>query len=194
MRTAIAITAILCLPSAVFADLNVGDKVPAFKSTDDQGKEWKSADHVGKKVLVVYFYPADMTGGCTTQACGFRDDAAAMEKLGVEVVGVSGDSAENHRVFKKAHTLGFTLLADEKGEVAKAFGVPTKAGGSIERLVDGQNLTLTRGVTAARWTFVIDQDGKVVLKNTEVKPAEDSKAIRQAVEKLNGGSAEASAK
>jgi peroxiredoxin Q/BCP len=59
-------------------DLKVGDKAPAFESVDDQGKAWKSADHVGKKILVVYFYPADLTGGCTKQACAFRD---AMGKL-----------------------------------------------------------------------------------------------------------------
>ncbi len=189
MKTAFALAAVLAVPAAAFAELNVGDKVPAFKATDDQGKAWNSADHVGGKVLVVYFYPADMTGGCTAQACGFRDDAAALEKLGVEVVGVSGDTAENHRLFKKAYRLDFTLLADPKGEVAKTFGVPTKPGGSIERLIDGKDVTLTRGVTESRWTFVIDKHGKVVLKNTEVKPAEDSKAIRQAIEKLQANAA-----
>ena len=54
--------------------VNVGDPAPVFQSTDDQAKVWKSTDHVGKKILVVYFYPADLTGGCTKQACSFRDD------------------------------------------------------------------------------------------------------------------------
>src|SRR5437016_4764214 len=92
-------------------DLKVGDPAPTFTATDDQGKEWKSTEHVGKKVLVVYFYPADMTGGCTKQACGFRDDMKALSERGVEVVGISGDSAENHQFFKKYHNLNFTLLA-----------------------------------------------------------------------------------
>lgn len=190
MRISLALAAVLAVPAAAPA-LDVGDKAPAFQATDDQGKPWNSADHVGKGVVVVYFYPADMTGGCTAQACAFRDDSAELKKLGVEVVGVSGDSAENHRIFKKAHDLNFTLLADPKGEVAKAFGVPTKAGGSIVRPIDGKDVTLTRGVTAARWTFVIGKDGEVVLKNTEVKPAEDSKAVRQAVEAARAKSSDA---
>src|SRR5687767_9406212 len=81
------------------AAVKVGDPAPKFESVDDQGKPWKSADHVGKKVLVVYFYPADMTGGCTKQACGFRDDFKKLADKGVEVVGVSGDSVENHKIF-----------------------------------------------------------------------------------------------
>src|SRR5262245_57986346 len=82
------------------ADLKVGDPAPKFDSIDDQGKPWKSSDHVGKKVLVVYFYPADMTPGCTKQACGFRDDMGKLAGKNVEVVGVSGDSVANHKVFK----------------------------------------------------------------------------------------------
>ncbi len=71
------------------AELKVGDQAPSFTSTDDEGKSWKSSDHVGKKILVVYFYPADMTPGCTKQACGFRDDMAKLTDKGIEVVGVS---------------------------------------------------------------------------------------------------------
>jgi peroxiredoxin Q/BCP len=164
--------------------VEVGSPAPVFQASDDQGKEWKSADHVGKKILVVYFYPADLTGGCTEQACAFRDDMGELSKEGVEVVGVSGDSPENHRIFKRAHNLNFTLLADEKGEVAKLFGVPTKDGGVFRTKVDDQEVALTTGVRAARWTFVIGPDGKVVYKNTQVKPAEDSKAVREVVRKL----------
>ena len=69
------------LTQSACADVNKGDAAPTFESVDDQGQDWKSSDHVGKQVLVVYFYPADMTGGCTKQACGFRDD---MKKLAGE--------------------------------------------------------------------------------------------------------------
>ncbi len=165
-------------------DLQVGDKAPEFKSVGDDGKSWNSADHVGKKIVVVYFYPADMTGGCTKQACGFRDDMTKLKDEGVEVVGVSGDSVANHVIFKKEYDLNFTLLADEKGSVAKAFGVPLRAGGSIKRTVDGKEVTMTRGVTAARWTFVIDAAGKIAAKNTAVKAAEDSEAIIKLVADL----------
>jgi len=164
--------------------VGVGDSAPAFTAMDDQGKGWKSTDYVGKKVLVVYFYPADLTGGCTKQACGFRDDMKKLIGKDVEVIGVSGDSVRNHQLFKKEHDLNFTLLADEDGGVAKKFGVPLKKGGSIKRTIDGKEETLTRGVTAARWTFVIDKNGKVVLKNTKVKAANDSKAILDVVNKL----------
>jgi peroxiredoxin Q/BCP len=169
---------------AAAAALEVGDKVPEFTAIDDQGKTWKSSDHIGKKILVVYFYPADFTGGCTAQACVYRDDTNELEDLGIEVVGVSGDSAETHRLFKKEHGLQFTLLADEKGEIAKLFGVPTRPGASIVRQIDGQDVTLTRGVTAERWTFVLGPDGKVVYKNARVNPAEDSKAVRDVVRQL----------
>lgn len=161
--------------------INVGDPAPAFEAKDDQGKLWKSADHVGRRILVVYFYPADLTGGCTKQACAFRDDHAQLEKAGVEVVGVSGDSPENHQLFKKLHSLNFTLLADEEGKVAKAFGVPLRGGDSITRQVDGVDKVLTRGVTASRWTFVIGLDGKVLHKNTSVDAAADSRSVLEVV-------------
>jgi peroxiredoxin Q/BCP len=139
---------------------------------------------VGKKIMVVYFYPADMTPGCTAQACGFRDDMKKLQDKGIEIVGVSGDSVRNHQLFKKAHELNFTLLADESGEVAKAFGVPVGPGAEIKRNIDGKEETLKRGVTARRWTFVIDKQGKIASKDTEVKAAEDSKKILGLVEKL----------
>ncbi|TWT60194.1 peroxiredoxin [Rubinisphaera italica] len=183
--TAMVFSGMICFSGiAQAASPNVGDAAPKFSSKDDQGKEWKSTDHVGKKILVVYFYPADMTGGCTKQACGFRDDMAKLNDADVEVVGVSGDTVESHQLFKKVHDLNFTLLADTDGSVAEAFGVPTKSGGSIEREVEGINHVLTRGVTASRWTFVIDQSGKIAYKDTSVNAAEDSKTIIETVNKL----------
>lgn len=166
-------------------DLKVGDAAPVFQAQDDQGKTWKSSDVVGKKILVVYFYPADTTGGCTKQACGFRDDMKKLEDKDVVVVGVSGDSVRNHQLFKQKENLNFALLADEEGKVANAFGVPfTKGEKSVKATVDGKEETLTRGGTAQRWTFLIDRDGKIALRNTQVKAAEDSKAILEKVEEL----------
>ncbi len=167
-------------------NLKVGNQAPKFESTDDQGKAWKSSDHVGKKIMVVYFYPADLTGGCTKQACGFRNDMKKLTEKGVEVIGISGDSAENHQLFKKVHKLNFTLLADEDGSVAKKFGVPLKPGGVFKtKDLDGNDIELKRGVTAARWTFVIGQDGKIAFKNDKVNAAEDSQKILEVVEKLD---------
>ncbi|MGH7225673.1 MAG: peroxiredoxin, partial [Gemmataceae bacterium] len=105
------------------SELKKGDKAPSFQASDDHGKTWKSSDHVGKKVIVVYFFPADFTRGCTNQACTYRDDMDKLTGNGILVVGVSGDSAKTHALFKKHHKLNYTLLADEKGELAKKFGV-----------------------------------------------------------------------
>lgn len=161
--------------------LNVGDTVAEFQARDEKGDIWRSSDHVGKKMLVVYFYPADLTGGCTKQACGFRDDSAALEKAGIAVVGVSGDSPENHQLFRRVHGLNFTLLADEDGKVARTFGVPVREGATIMKTIDGVEKTLIRGVTASRWTYVIGLDGRIVYKNTTVDAAADSQNVLKAV-------------
>jgi peroxiredoxin Q/BCP len=188
MRLLAAVTVMVCAAALCAAedkpvDLKPGDKAPAFEAQDDQRKPWKSTDHVGKKVVVVYFYPADFTGGCTKQACGFRDDMQKIAGKDVEVVGISGDSSKNHELFKKHHMLNFTLLADETGAVAKQFGVPTKEGGEVQ--VKELNTAIKRGVTISRWTFVIGKDGKIAHKNTKVNAAGDSKDILQTVEKLS---------
>jgi len=161
--------------------IGVGDQAPQFEAIDDNGMKWKSEDHIGRKILVVYFYPADLTGGCTKQACGFRDDSAELEKAGITVVGVSGDSPENHQLFRKIHSLNFTLLADQDGQVARAFGVPVREGATIMRTIDGVEKSLTRGVTASRWTYVIGLDGRILYKNTSVDAAADSKSVLKAV-------------
>lgn len=163
-------------------NLKVGDKAPVFESVDDTGKPWKSTDYVGKKTVVVYFYPADCTGGCTKQAQGYRDDLKALSEKGVEVVGVSGDSVKNHEIFKKKENLNFTLLADTDGKVAKAFGVPvTVAEGTAKTKIGDEEIILKRSATAKRWTFVIGKDGKILSKNDMVNAAEDSKAILKLV-------------
>jgi peroxiredoxin Q/BCP len=162
----------------------VGEAAPKFTATDDTGKEWSSSDHVGKKVLVVYFYPADFTGGCTAQACGFRDDYQKLADKGIEVIAISGDSAKTHAAFKKFHKLPFTLLADEKGEIAKKFGVPVGPGGKAKAKIDGVETTFERGATIKRWTFVIGKDGKIVYKNESVSAPKDSKQILDMADKL----------
>lgn len=166
-------------------DLKVGDAAPVFHATDDTGATWKSADHVGKKIIVVYFYPADFTGGCTKQACGFRDDMAKLASKDVEVVGVSGDTAKTHAAFKKAHDLNFALLADGEGKIAEKFGVPCTLGEKTAKgTVDGKEESFVRTATISRWTFVIDKKGKIASKNSTVKAAEDSKAILELIQTL----------
>ncbi|QEG02551.1 Putative peroxiredoxin [Stieleria maiorica] len=165
--------------------VDVGDKAPSFEAVDETDATWKSADHVGKKILVVYFYPADMTGGCTAQACGYRDKMESFTADGVEVVGVSGDSAKNHRIFKKAHQLNFTLLADTDGKVAKAFGVPVALGEkTVIKEIEGIETELLRTATAKRWTFVIGLDGKIAYKDSAVNAKQDPTKIADVVKSL----------
>lgn len=161
-------------------ELNVGDRAPAFQSKDDKGLTWKSADHVGKKVIVVYFYPGDFTPGCTAQAKKFQENMNKLYDQGAEVVGVSGDSVKTHALFKDTYKLTYTLIADEKGELAKKFGVPVGAGATVKTTLpdkDRTKLEFKRETTAARWTFIIGLDGKIVYKNTKVNPVEDSKQV-----------------
>ncbi len=180
----LALGALLAEDKAKEGEVKVGDPAPVFTSTDDQGQPWKSTDHVSKKILVVYFYPADLTGGCTKQACSFRDDMKDLSDKGIEVVGISGDSVKNHQLFKKVKGLNFTLLADEDGSVANKFGVPVGKGGEFKyKDAEGNETVLKRGVTIKRWTFVIGKDGKVIYKNDQVNPEKDSKQVLELVEK-----------
>ncbi len=171
----------------------VGDAAPTFQLLNEFGKTWSSSDHFGKKWVVIYFYPGDFTPGCTAQAKAF---AAAMNKLtekGVTVVGVSGDSVKTHDLFKKTHTLNFTLLTDEDGTVAKQFGVPFGKGTTVKArdaknqplMIDGKPYEFERKGTAARWTFVVGPDGKLAYKNTKVLPADDAKKITEFIDRAN---------
>jgi peroxiredoxin Q/BCP len=173
---------------------NVGDPAPGFTLLDDKGEEWKSADHYGKKIVVIYFYPADFTGGCTKQACSYRDDLAELQEAGVEVVGISGDSVKNHQSFKKYHKLNFTLLADPKGEAAEKFGVPFTLGEKAAAFdVDGDGKTedFIRTATTQRWTIVVDKDGKVAMKRDlkaeGTEAGKDPEVVRAFIKKLQAG-------
>ncbi|MCG8307867.1 MAG: peroxiredoxin [Cytophagales bacterium] len=185
MKTTL-ITALLVFSILSFsiAQLKVGDMAPRFSTKDDADKTWNSTDYIGNKILVIYFYPAAMTGGCTKQACAFRDDKAKFDGLDAVVVGISGDEVENLKYFKEAHNLNFPLLADPDGAIAKKFGVQMKDGGSIVRNIGGQDVTLERGVTTSRWTFIIDKSGRIAFKNTEVDAAEDSRQTIEAIKSL----------
>jgi len=118
-----------------------------------------------------------MTGGCTKQACAYRDHKDDLQLAGVEVIGISGDKTENLKLFRQAENLNFTLLSDEKGEIAKSFGVPIGDGGSIKRTVAGVEHELARDITEKRWTFVVGKDGKIVYKNDSVNPEKDTEEV-----------------
>ncbi len=179
----LALAASLDLFAAAGDTLQVGDNAPGFVANDQDGNLWKSEDHVGRGYLVVYFYPAAMTGGCTKQACSYRDQKSGFDNMSVEVVGISGDPVRNLKYFQEAERLNFTLLSDVSGDIATKFGVPIGKGGVITRSIAGQEKELARMVTVSRWTFVIDLQGKVVYKDAEVNAAEDSQKVIDFVRK-----------
>lgn len=102
--------------------LKVGDKAPVFTATDQNGKTINLGDFKGKK-LVVYFYPKDNTPGCTAQACNLRDNYSDLLKNGIQIVGVSADSASSHQKFIDKFSLPFPLITDENRELIEQFGV-----------------------------------------------------------------------
>ena len=106
----------------------VGAPAPALTLPDQDGQPFDLAAAYAKGMVLVYFYPKANTPGCTAQACSLRDDMANLGSLGLQVVGVSRDTPEAQKRFQEQHSLPFTLLADEKGDLAKAFGVGSVLG------------------------------------------------------------------
>jgi len=188
MKAQFCVSAIFIFTSITMSgqqNLSVGDKAPALKATADDGSTWDIKKFIGRNYIVVYFYPGAMTTGCTKQACSYRDHRDDLQSAGVVVVGISGDKVENLRLFKQAENLNFTLLSDEKGEIAKTFGVPTGEGVTITRTVGGTEHELIRGVTAKRWTFIVGKDGKIIYKNESVNAEKDSEEVLNFI-KLQG--------
>ncbi|RSL31611.1 thioredoxin-dependent thiol peroxidase [Salibacterium salarium] len=135
----------------------IGKQAPAFTLPASDGKKVSLSEFKGKNV-VVYFYPKDMTPGCTTEACDFRDRTEEFKQSNTEIIGISPDPIEKHQQFIDKHDLPFILLADEDKEVAKAFGV-------WRLKADKENMGIVRS------TFIIDNSGVVVKewRNVQVK-------------------------
>ncbi len=127
--------------------LNVGSAIPAFTLPDQNGNPFNLNDVLGKKNLVIYFYPKDDSPGCTKEACSFRDQYEVFTEADALVIGISGQSVESHASFAKKHHLSFTLLSDKGNVIRKLFGVPT-------------NLF---GLLPGRVTYVVDKSGKVIM-------------------------------
>jgi len=123
----------------------VGDQAPLFTSQDQDGQTFKLKSLIGKKVVLLYFYPKDNTPGCTKEACGFRDRMGDLQKDNVEVIGVSFDAADSHQKFIAQYHLNFRLLADPAGKIVDAYGVQM-AGKKMARRV----------------SFLIGRNGKIV--------------------------------
>jgi thioredoxin-dependent peroxiredoxin len=179
MKKLLVLTGLILFSMEIFGQngVKVGDKAPLFIVKSDDGSTWNLADHIGKKNIVLYFYPAAMTGGCTKQACSYRDHVEDLNNANALVAGISGDDVAALQVFKKAQNLNFPLLSDFDGSVAKSYGVPTGAGGNITRNVDNADVVLNRGVTTQRWTFIIGTDGLVSYINQKVDAENDYKSV-----------------
>lgn len=133
-------------------------KAPDFELKDQDGNLHKLSNYKGKRILL-YFYPKDMTPGCTIEACSFRDNMDDLKKLGVVVLGVSVDSTESHKKFEGKERLNFALLADTDKEVAKKYGV------WVEKSMYGKKY-----LGIQRDSFLIDEDGVIVRHYEKVKP------------------------
>jgi thioredoxin-dependent peroxiredoxin len=186
IMAAVAITGNGASSAGDKGELKVGDKVPAFELTNDQGKLFKSSGVVGKKIVVLYFYPADFTGGCTAQACGFRDNMEALKSKDVEVFGISADTPKTHEMFKKYHKLNFTLLSDEQGDLAKKFGIKVNPGKGKATGIDdaGNKVDVFRGATIMRVTVVIDKKGNIAAIDNISKAGDDAKRVAEVIQKL----------
>lgn len=129
--------------------LKEGQKAPDFTLDDDQSLKVSLKDFRGKDV-VLYFYPKDMTPGCTQEACDFRDNWSAVKKTGAVVLGVSADPVKKHGAFKEKYKLPFTLLSDESKKMIKAYGVWKK-----KKFMGREFMGIVRS------TFLIDKTGKI---------------------------------
>lgn len=145
--------------------LDKGDKAPHFESTDQNGNTVSLNDFKGKKVIL-YFYPKDMTPGCTKEACNLRDHNSELKEKGFEIVGVSADDEKKHAKFAEKYDLNFPLLADTEKEVIQAYGVwgPKTFMGKTR---DGIHRT----------TFVIDENGVIEHVIKKVKTKEHAEQI-----------------
>jgi peroxiredoxin Q/BCP len=142
------IAALMLMVSAAVALADIpkpGDVAPPFTGTDQNGKTVSLADFAGKRNVLLYFYPKDFTGGCTKEACGFRDRMADLQTNNVEVVGVSFDTAETHVRFAETNRLNFSLLPDPDGTIIAAYGVK-----------------MTGRKMAKRVSFLIGTDGRII--------------------------------
>ena len=137
--------------------LEEGKKAPAFSGVDDKGNKVSLKDFSDKKVIL-YFYPKDMTPGCTTEACDFQESISKLKRNGAVVIGVSKDSVERHVKFKEKYSLKFPLIADEDGKICEKYGVWQK-----KKLYGKEFMGIVRS------TFLIGENGKLLKVWPKVK-------------------------
>ena len=137
--------------------LQIGDKAPEINAVDQNGNKITLEQYQGKKV-VLYFYPKDMTPGCTAQSCNLSDNYAALQKNGYDVIGVSCDSIKRHQKFIEKYSLPFNLISDEDQKVVNDYGV-----WQLKKFMGREYMGIVRT------TFIIDEKGLIIDIITKVK-------------------------
>ncbi len=137
------------MSAKVKKELEVGDTAPDFELFANDGKKISLKENLGRKVIL-YFYPRDMTPGCTNEACSFRDNYTEIKKRGAVILGISTDSIQSHKKFIDKYNLPFRLLSDENKEVSNAYGVWKQ-----------KSFLGKKYMGIERSTFIIDEEGKI---------------------------------
>lgn len=145
--------------------IKIGELAPNFSFPSNKGTITLT-DYLGKKSVVLFFYPKDETPGCTKESCSFRDSYESFIKADSEVIGVSSDSIKSHEKFAQNHRLPFPLVSDEKGELRKLYQVPK-----------------TLGFLPGRVTYVIDKQG--IIRHIFSSQLQATKHIEEALTIIN---------
>ncbi len=149
--------------------IRIGDKAPDFKLPAQTGDDVALSEFLGKKNIVLYFYPKDESLGCTREACAFRDSYEVFTDLGAEVLGISGQSVESHKSFASHYGLPFLLLNDQGNKVRQLYGVPASL-----------------GIIPGRVTYIIDKSGIVRhIFNSQYQPEKHVQEAKRILESLN---------
>lgn len=152
----------------------VNKEAPDFTLVNENGEPVSLSNFRGKKVIL-YFYPKDMTPGCTTEACDFRDHHESFADLNAVILGVSGDSAERHKKFIEKYNLPFTLLVDENHEVCKKYGVWV-----LKKNFGKEYMGIERS------TFLIDENGIIMKEWRKVRVKDHIKEVLQYLRDFKG--------
>lgn len=147
--------------------LQQGDEAPGFSLQDGEGKTWTLSELKGQKVIL-YFYPADNTPGCTKESCDFRDASVDLREAGYIVLGVSPQGAESHQRFASKYSLNFPLLVDDKLEATRAYG-------AFKELGNYKDIP----IRVKRSTFVIDEEGRIEIAEYGVKAEGHVQRLRE---------------
>ncbi len=148
--------------------VKVGDQAPDFEGPTSDGSRLGLKNFLGKKNIVLYFYPKDDTPGCTREACSFRDNLQPIRNMGAEIVGVSLDSVQSHDRFARKYSLTFPLISDKEKRIAKAYGVLRDVGLSTNRV-----------------TIIIDTRGRVAKIFPKVDVTKHTEEVVTALKELS---------